>query len=114
MQGWAAFQIALDIGLVGVILWLSWRSRAAPVTQQTHLAGLLPHVERKAAHLHALLQRAEEVVRTPSPATPPGLASPYEEAARLAHQGYTVEEIASRVRLSRGEIDLIVHLRGRV
>ena len=58
---------------------------------------------------------AESEVSPPlsSPPPPLPLANPYEEATRLARHGYTVDEIASRVKLPRGEVDLIMHLKER-
>jgi hypothetical protein len=121
MPGWVALQLALDVGLVAVLLWLSWPPHAATVKQRSQLTGLLHSVEVKTAQLQILLQRAETVLKTlqgaemntpvasSTQAQPP--TSPYEEAARLAQQGYPVEEIASRVPLPRGEIGLIVDLK---
>ena len=63
------------------------------------------------AELQALLQRAEEILHTPLPAAPPSAESLYEEAATLALQGCTLEEIVSQVKLPRGEIELIMHLK---
>jgi hypothetical protein len=123
MPAWVAVQITLDIGLVGVILWLSWRPNAAITRQRGQLANLLHKVELKRAQLEAQLQQVEDALRTlqraevnlplSSPLSPLPAANPYEEAARLARQGYTIDEIASRVKLPRGEVDLIMHLKER-
>src|SRR6266545_424705 len=120
MPAWVMVQILLDIGLVGVMLWLSWRPSAAIAKERRQLAGLVSSIELKTAQLHVQMQRAEDVLGTlrraelnpppGSPSTPPASASPYEEVARLARQGYTLEEVASRVKLPRGEVDLIMHL----
>jgi hypothetical protein len=123
MPAWVAVQIILDIGLVGIILWLSWRPQAAITRQRGQLANLLHHAELKRAQLEAQLQQVENAFRTwqraevspPLSSLPPPLplANPYEEATRLARHGYTVDEIASRVKLPRGEVDLIMHLKER-
>jgi hypothetical protein len=118
---WVTVQILLDIGLVGVMLWLSWRPNAVIVKQRHQLAGLLSSIELKIAQLQVQLQRAEDVLGAlrrakpnlppSSPSTPLASVSPYEEVARLVQQGYTLEEVASRVKLTRGEVDLITHLK---
>jgi hypothetical protein len=123
MPAWVAVQIILDVGLVGVILWLSWRPNAVMTRQRGQLANLLHNVELKRTQLEAQLQQVENALRTlqraevslplSSPLSPLPSANPYEEAARLARQGYTLDEIASRVKLSRGEVDLIMHLKER-
>jgi hypothetical protein len=123
MPAWAMVQILLDIGLVSIMLWLSWRPNAAVVKQRRQLSGLLSSIELKTAQLQVELQRAEDVLgalrraeHSPppgSPSTPLAPVSPHEEVARLARQGYTLEEVASRVKLPRGEVDLIMHLNER-
>src|SRR2546425_3513825 len=109
MPAWVMVQILLDIGLVGVMLWLSWRPNAVIVKHRHQLAGLLSSIELKIAQLQVQLQRAEDVLGAlrrakpnpppSSPSTPLASVSPYEEVARLAQQGYTLEEVASRVKL---------------
>jgi hypothetical protein len=116
-------QILLDIGLVSVMLWLSWRPNAVIVKHRHQLAGLLSSIALKTAQLQVELKRAEDVLGAlrraelspppGSPSTPLAPVSPYEEVARLARQGYTLEEIAGRVKLPRGEVDLIMHLNER-
>jgi len=120
MPAWVVLHIVFDLGLVGVILWLSWRPNTAMPYQRTRLAELVQSADAKIAQLHALLQDAGEVLTMPlgamptpprsSPPTPSRAANAYEEAARLAHAGYTVEEIAGRVQLPREEINLIRHV----
>jgi response regulator RpfG family c-di-GMP phosphodiesterase len=123
MPAWVAVQIILDVGLVGVILWLSWRPNAVIAKQRAQLANLLHNVELKRTQLEAQLQQVENALRTlrgaevnPSLGSslgPLSAINPYEEAARLARQGYTVDEIANRAKLPRGEVDLIMHLKER-
>jgi hypothetical protein len=121
MPAWVIVQILFDIGLVGVILWLSWRSSTTTTREPGHLTSLLQRVELKTAQLQAQLQRAEEalmIVRRAESESP--LGSPlqssappnlYEEASRLARQGHSIDEIVSRVRLPRTEVGLIMHLK---
>jgi response regulator RpfG family c-di-GMP phosphodiesterase len=123
MPAWVAVQIILDVGLVGVILWLSWRPNAVIARQRGQLANLLHNVELKRTQLEAQLQQVENALRTlrraevSSPLSsslgPLSAINPYEEAAQLARQGYTVDEIATRAKLPRGEVDLIMHLKER-
>jgi hypothetical protein len=114
-------QILFDIGLVGIILWLSWRSSTTAAREPGQLTGLLHSVEFKTAQLQAQLQRAEEALKRlqradvePAPSSPLSSSTtqnPYEEASRLARHGYTVDEIVSRVKLPRAEVGLIMHLK---
>lgn len=123
MPAWVIVQILFDIGLVGVILWLSWRSTntATAARESSHLTSLLQGVELKAAQLQAQLQRGEEALRAlrraesgaslGSALTSSTSLNLYEEASRLARQGHTIDEIVSRVKLPRAEIGLIMHLK---
>ena len=113
MAVWLVLQIALDLGLVGLMLWLSWRPDTGMLRQRAQLGRLTQEVDGKIAELHSLLQRADATLRGSVPAAPPPLANPYEEAARLAQEGHTLEEIVSRVQLPREEIGLILHLNRR-
>jgi len=120
MPTWVIVQILFDIGLVGIILWLSWRSSATTAREPSRLTSLLQSIELKTAQLQAQLQRAEEALKrlrradseprldAPFPSSLP--SNPYEEASWLAQQGYTVDEIVSRVKLPRAEVSLIMHL----
>ena len=121
MPAWVIVQIFFDIGLVGIILWLSWRSSTTTTREPGHLTSLLQRVELKSAQLQAQLRRAEEALMigrraesesalsSPLPSSaPPNL---YEEASRLARQGHTIDEIVSQVRLPRAEVGLIMHLK---
>jgi hypothetical protein len=121
MPTWVIVQILFDLGLMGVILWLSWRSSTTTAGEPSQLTSLLHSMELKAAHLQAQLQRAEEALKGLRTAeSEPSLSAScrptrgqnlYEEASRLARQGYTVKEILRRVKLPRAEVDLIMHLK---
>jgi hypothetical protein len=121
MPTWIIVQLLFDIGLVGIVLWLSWRSSPATARETAQLTNLLHSIELKTAQLQVQLQRAEDTLKilqradseptpgSPFSSSPP--SSPYEEASWLARQGYTVDEIVSRVKLPRAEVGLIMHLK---
>ncbi|MBF0529457.1 MAG: hypothetical protein HQK55_09330 [Deltaproteobacteria bacterium] len=81
--------------------------------------NLLLKLERKITELNSMLEKAERAVAT-VPTTHIGIletdkanpAAPENRALvlRLAEQGLSVEEIARRARLHRGEVELIIDL----
>lgn len=81
--------------------------------------NLLLKLERKIAELNRMLEKAERALTTVTPAQAPVLdpdkanpAAPENRALvlKLAEQGISVEEIARRARLHRGEVELIIDL----
>jgi hypothetical protein len=121
MPTWVIVQILLDIGLVGIILWLSWLSSTTTARELSQLTNLLQSADIKTAQFQVQLQQAEEVLQILRKAdleTTRGsllisstAQNPYEEASWLARQGYTADEIVSRVKLPHAEVDLIMHLK---
>jgi hypothetical protein len=80
------------------------------------LLKLWEKVERKGAAIEAYVDHYERELRSFPKADQPGegsdgMESCYEEASRLIEKGLTVGEIARKVGLPQGEVELIMNLK---